>query len=53
MDRFRLRTNFKLLDIIINRMKILGENVKHVINSFTSLLIMSYNSIGKHEYPNR
>ena len=50
----------KLLDIKMhykqneNTYKILGGgNAKHVINNFTSLLIISYSSVGKHGEPKR
>lgn len=49
----------KLLDVKMyykqneNTYTILEGNAKHVINSFTSLLIISYNSVRKHGEPKR
>lgn len=60
MDRFGLHTNLELLYIKMhykqneNKHKVLGKTVRYVINIFTSLLMnISYNSIEKHEEPNR
>lgn len=60
MDRFQLHTNLKLLYIKMHykqnekKHEVLGKTVRCVINIFTSLLInISYNSMEKHEEPNR
>ena len=50
LELLRIKMHHKLNE---NTHRILGEIFKHITNCFTSLLIISCTSIGKHEEPNR